>query len=69
MKSAHDVAAAYLLAMQEVWVRLPLGALRKNRTGRGIVWLVRVLWAHETAGSNPDVLTDPVWPNGKAAAC
>ena len=25
--SAHDVAAAYCLAMAEVWVRLPLGAL------------------------------------------
>ena len=34
--SAHDVTAAYCLAMAEVRVRLPLGALFK--TGCGEVW-------------------------------
>ena len=40
------------------------------RTWESLVF--RVLRAHEIAGSNPAVLTeihDPVWPNGKAAAC
>ncbi len=59
MPSAHDVAVAYCLAMAEVRVRLPLGALN---SGRGIVWLIRVFRKHEIAGSNPAVLTDAVGP-------
>ena len=46
----HDVAAAYLLAMQKVPVRLRLGALMSG------VWEsleFRVLREHESAGSNP----------------
>ena len=38
---AHDVAVAYCLAMAEVRVRLPLGALKTERlrsSGRGKVW-------------------------------
>ena len=31
---AHDVAAAYCLAMAEVWVRLPLGALCYQGVGK-----------------------------------
>ena len=52
--SAHDVVAAYCLAMAEVRVRLPLGALNLR------VWesrVFRVLREHEIAGSNPDILT------------
>ena len=32
--SAHDVAAAYCLAMADVWVRLPLGALEIQDVGK-----------------------------------
>ncbi len=46
--------AAYCLAMADVWVRLPLGALG-FRTWESLV--LRVLWAHEIVGSNPTVLT------------
>ena len=52
--SARDVAAAYCLAMAEVRVRLPLGALN-IRTWESLGF--RVLRAHEIAGSNPAVLT------------
>ena len=53
--SAHDVAAAYCLAMADVRVRLPLGALCLR------MWeslALRVRREHETAGSNPAILTD-----------
>ena len=53
--SAHDVAAAYCLAMAEVRVRLPLGALDFS------VWEslgIRVPRTHEIVGSNPTTLTD-----------
>ena len=52
--SAHDVAAAYCLAMAEVRVRLPLGAL-DLRVWESLVF--RVLREHEIAGSNPAILT------------
>ncbi len=52
--SAHDVAAAYCLAMAEERVRLPLGALN-IRTWESLGF--RVLRAHEIVGSNPTVLT------------
>ncbi len=51
---AHDVVAAYCLAMAEVWVRLPLGALQIR------MWeslALRVFRKHEIAGSNPAILT------------
>ena len=55
--------AAYCLAMAEVWVRFPLGALDLR------VWeslAFRVLREHEIVGSNPTILTDlmrwvPCW--------
>jgi hypothetical protein len=53
--SAHDVAAAYCLAMAEVRVRLPLGALKLR------VWgslASRVPREYEIAGSNPAILTE-----------
>ena len=53
--SAHDVAVACRLAMAEVRVQLPLGALKENRTWESLVF--RVLREHESAGSNPAVLT------------
>ena len=60
--------AAYCLAMAEVRVRLPLGAL-DLRVWESLVF--RVLREHEIAGSNPAVLTDlmrwvPCW-YGRAA--
>ena len=45
---------AYCLAMAEVWVRLPLDALR-FRMWESLVF--RVLREHESAGSNPVILT------------
>ena len=51
---AHDVAAACRLAMAEVRVRLPLGAL-ESRTWESLVF--RVPRAHEIVGSSPAVLT------------
>ena len=53
--SAHDVTAAYCLAMADVRVRFPLGAL-DLRVWESLVF--RVLRAHEIAGSNPAILTD-----------
>ena len=53
--SAHDVAAAYCLAMAEVRVRLPLGALYL-RMWESLAFRVRR--EHEIAGSNPAILTD-----------
>ena len=46
-------------------------ALSRESGRVGKSWKSRVLRAHETAGSNPAILTHmtPVWPNGKAAAC
>ena len=41
--------------MAEVRVQLPLGALKNSRTWESLVF--RVLREHETAGSNPAVLT------------
>ena len=55
--SAHDVAAAYCLAMAEVRVRLPLGALEFRTWGS---LASRVFRKHEIAGSNPAVLTDVI---------
>ena len=52
---AHDVVAAYLLAMQGVSVRSRLGAYF---SGCGKVWLIRVFWKHEITGSNPVILTN-----------
>ena len=52
--SAHDVTAAYCLAMADARVRFPLGALVLR------VWdslVIRVPRAHEIAGSNPAILT------------
>ncbi len=58
---AHDVAAACRLAMAEVRVRLPLGALVERDVGKpGIppgTDAKRWSREHETAGSNPAVLT------------
>ena len=51
---AHDVGETYRLAMAEPRVRLPLGALNFR------VWeslVIRVRREHETAGSNPAILT------------
>ena len=52
--SAHDVAAAYCLAMAEVRVRFPLGALN-IRVRESLAF--RVLREHEIVGSNPTILT------------
>ena len=46
---AHDVAVACCLAMAEVWVRLPLGALRDGAVDRHAKHDLQ----HQTAGSNP----------------
>ncbi len=50
----RDVTAACLLAMQDVRVQLPLGALC---SGRRKAWLIRRFWKPESVGSNPTVLT------------
>jgi hypothetical protein len=66
----HDVAAAYCLAMADVRVRLPLGALATHsfRTLESLE--IRRFREPESVGSNPTVLTHfAVWPNGKAAPC
>jgi hypothetical protein len=61
--SAHDVTAAYCLAMAEVRVQLPLGALHPPSIAEqwnGRMWEslgIRVPRAHEIVGSNPTVLT------------
>ena len=70
---AHDVAAAYRLAMAEVRVRLPLGT---SVIGLGM-WESLANPPASGAGDrrfksgHPDwTLTSiPVWPNGKAAPC
>ena len=49
-QSAHDVTAAYCLAMADERVRFPLGA---HLFGVWERWKVRVLREHEDAGSNP----------------
>jgi hypothetical protein len=51
----HDVAAAYLLAMQEARVQFPLDAFFCCRMWERLVF--RVLREHESAGSNPAILT------------
>ena len=51
---AHDVVAAFLLAMQGVSVRFRLGAF--FRTWESLV-IPQLLWKQEIAGSNPAVLT------------
>jgi hypothetical protein len=74
---AHDVAAAYCLAMADVRVRLPLGTLATEIRDVGKPGLIRLLREQEIAGSNPAIPTGttgpwsslPVWPNGKAAPC
>ena len=53
--SAHDVAAAYCLAMADVRVRLPLGALY---SAYGKAWQFRLLRKQEIVGSNPTAPTD-----------
>ena len=53
--SAYDVTVTYLLAMQELWVQVPLGAL-DFRVWESLVF--RVLREHEIAGSNPAILTE-----------
>ena len=58
MFCAHDVVAAFLLAMQDVSVRFRLGAF--FRAWESLVF--RVPREHEIAGSNPAVLTDAVGP-------
>ena len=59
--SAYDVTVTYLLAMQELRVQAPLGAL-DFRVWESLVF--RVLREHEIAGSNPAILTlfDAVGP-------
>lgn len=49
----HDVAAAYCLAMADVWVRLPLGALLRSR-GDPVV---------------PDGPLTPLWCSGSTPLC
>ena len=51
---AHDVAETYRLAMAESRVQLPLGAF-DFRVWESLV--IRVRREHETAGSNPAILT------------
>src|SRR3954466_11490779 len=53
--SAHDVAAAYRLAMADVRVRLPLGT--SFDSGCGKAWPIRLPWEQESAGSNPAIPT------------
>ena len=52
---AYDVTVTYLLAMQELRVQVPLGAL-DFRVWESLVF--RVLREHEIAGSNPAILTE-----------
>ena len=54
-QSAHNVTAACCLARAEERVRFPLGALFVFRVWESLAF--RVLRAHETAGSNPAILT------------
>lgn len=56
---AHDVVAAFLLAMQGVSVRFRLGALR-FRAWESLA--IRRFREPEIAGSSPAVLTDAVGP-------
>ena len=49
---AHDVAVACCLAMAEVWVRLPLGALRD-----GAQLVARQVHTLEVDGSSPSPAT------------
>src|SRR6185436_9829325 len=58
--SAHDVAAAYCLAMADVRVRLPLGAFA---SACGKAWQFRLLRKQEIVGSNPTA------PTGTPAGC
>ena len=51
----HDVAAACRLAMAEVRVQLPLGALQNSRTWESLVF--RRFREPEIVGSTPAVLT------------
>ena len=53
---AHDVAAACRLAMAEVRVQLPLGALDRQDVGKPGIPRAR-LREHEIVGSNPTILT------------
>ena len=59
------MAAAYCLAMADVRVRLPLGALcLRMWESLAFCLALNAQWAlvreHETAGSNPAILTDDV---------
>src|SRR4029079_3405666 len=56
--SAHDVAAAYCLAMADVRVRLPLGAFA---SACGKAWQFRLLRKQEIVGSNPTAPTRLRW--------
>jgi hypothetical protein len=60
---AHDVAVACCLAMAEVWVQLPLGALQ-IRMWESLAF--RVFRKHEIAGSNPAILTLVKYQSGVA---
>ena len=64
---AHDVAAACRLAMAEVRVRLPLGALFQ---GVGKPGNPRVSGTRDRRfkSDHPDFV-DPVMPNGQASVC
>jgi hypothetical protein len=56
--SAHDVAAAYCLAMAEARVQLPLGALA---SAHGKAWQFRRFREPEIVGSNPTAPTRLRW--------
>ncbi len=60
---AHDVAAAYRLAMADVRVRLPLGTWSIRDVGKP--GLIRLLREQEVAGSNPAIPTESLGGIGK----
>ena len=67
----RDVTAACLLAMQDVRVQLPLGALAQDVGKPGNPPVRELEDRRSRVGSTPTFLTDlfAVWPNGKAAPC
>jgi hypothetical protein len=77
LNGAHDVAAAYRLAMADVRVRLPLGTLSVVRDpGCGKAWPnppASGAGNRRFESGHPDwivcEISIPVWPNGKAAPC
>ena len=66
LQRAHDVAVAYLLAMQDVPVQLRLGASIQRVGKPGIP---RASGARDRRFKSDHADLIAVWPNGKAATC